>query len=102
MRINYLMAGRLTGRLAGSLLLSGFCLTADVAHGSPIQPEGQVTIAADTPTNTPTVSSLRLLGYGLFLVNIGMKPFQTSRLVDLKLGDRPVVPEPAQLLNSRS
>jgi hypothetical protein len=42
----------------------------------------------------PTVSSLRLLGYGLFLVNIGLKPFQSSRLADLKLGDRVALPQP--------
>jgi hypothetical protein len=86
MRINYLMVVR----LAGSLLLGGFCLTADVAHGSPVHLEGRVTSATDIHT----VSSLRLLGYGLFLVNIGLKPFQSSRLADLKLGDRSAVPEP--------
>jgi hypothetical protein len=92
MRINYLMVVR----LAGSLLLGGFCLTADidVAHGAPIHPEGQVTIVAAAPTDVPTVSSLRLLGYGLFLVNIGLKPFQSSRLADLKLGDRVALPQP--------
>jgi hypothetical protein len=90
MRINYLMVVR----LAGSLLLGGFCLAADVVHGAPIHPEGQVTIVAAAPTDAPTVSSLRLLGYGLFLVNIGLKPFQSSRLADLKLGDRVALPQP--------
>jgi hypothetical protein len=88
MRINYGLV-----RLAGSLLLvGGFWLTADVAHGSPIHPEGKATIVAAVPSS---VSSLRLLGYGLFLVHIGLKPFQSSRLADLKLHDRPAVPEPA-------
>jgi hypothetical protein len=88
MRINYPMVVRLGGSL---LLVGGFWLTADVAHGAPIHPEGKATIVS----TVPSVSSLRLLGYGLFLVHIGLKPFQSNRLTDLKLGDRPVVPEPA-------
>jgi hypothetical protein len=48
--------------------------------------------AAAPPTQTE--NNLKLLGYGLFLLHIGLKPFETARQGGLDLSKRLAAPAP--------
>jgi hypothetical protein len=49
---------------------------------------------ASKPSSGTTGNNIKLLGYGLFLIHIGLKPFESARQGDLKLSKRLAEPAP--------